>query len=1048
MKRAITLILLFLAPNYGFGQDLPTPVNVIPPSPNAMAMNKFVDVPVSYYTGTPSISVPIYQIQMQQLSLPISLSYHASGLKVEDQASWVGAGWTLNAGGSINRTIRGLPDEYFEDSDTGNGSKGYFHNNRLFSSIGTFNLSSASCDNNGGAGAYNFYPSDIVTTIDSVSNGLLDTEPDLYSFSFPEGSGKFAFNRDVEIIKLTSDDIKITTDPFSGSSIPVLGGNLASTDYKWEITAPNGTLYTFEKAERTNSQGNCGSDISAYQNPIYYAESAWHLTEISLGGESIEFEYEAETITHDFRVSSTGKYKVSGSYGLATVTSTCENQMTHYAQRLKKITTSNGYTVDFIASSRSDLTGSKKLDRVEVKKDGTPILIYILNYDYFSVSSTDIKLKLLSVEQTNGSSPPSPLPGYEFDYYGGGTFPAKNSTGQDFWGYNNGASSNTNLIPPFDDGTYSVNSTGANRNPNLTNARVGTLEKITYPTGGSTTFSYELHSYYDASSQADVNVGGLRVASVTSYDPSTNKYLKKEIEYTSGSNSSGVLFTPNIIGGEIVKTYTATGEGPDCYEEASEYLSVYSATPLSISLVQGNHIGYSEVTEIQKDYANQSLVTPIGKTVYKYINDAPTPDTDYPYVPQTDLSYKNGKLLEKTVYKNTGSALQKVSLLENFYDSEIGSEVIYIEKVAKKANRACWVCNNSDDYGWGKYEIRSNWHFLDYSKQTTFDETSESKKLVVTTDYTYQSTSQTHFMPVSISVDNSENGTLTTEYGRDVTHPSLITSATFKRGTTVLGEQAFTYNGRLPLTITKTDFDPDPMDENDPLEIPVVTHVYGTQTGTESNLLEKNEFPASGSGVGHGIVTSYIWGYNNAHPIAQIVNAESDQVAFSSFEADHTGNWTYSGSSGADVSSPGGAYYYSLGSGSIQHTGLSSDETYIVSYWAKDGTPGVTGVVSSKDIDFTDNAGWTYYEKVISSVTSITISGSAKIDELRLYPVGAEMTTYTYKAGVGIKSSTSASGITTRYEYDSYNRLHKVLDRDGNIIKLIEYSYQETIPSN
>lgn len=101
-------------------------INVIPPSPNAAAFQKFVEVPVSLYTGTPNISVPIYEIKMGQLSLPISLQYHASGLKVDEHASWVGAGWSLNAGGMISRTAKGLPDEL------NIGRKGFFYNSRLF----------------------------------------------------------------------------------------------------------------------------------------------------------------------------------------------------------------------------------------------------------------------------------------------------------------------------------------------------------------------------------------------------------------------------------------------------------------------------------------------------------------------------------------------------------------------------------------------------------------------------------------------------------------------------------------------------------------------------------------------------------------------------------------------------------------------------------------------------------------------------------------------------------------------------------------------------
>jgi len=33
------------------------------------------------------------------------------GNKVEDQASWLGLGWTISGGGSITRTVTGPPDD-------------------------------------------------------------------------------------------------------------------------------------------------------------------------------------------------------------------------------------------------------------------------------------------------------------------------------------------------------------------------------------------------------------------------------------------------------------------------------------------------------------------------------------------------------------------------------------------------------------------------------------------------------------------------------------------------------------------------------------------------------------------------------------------------------------------------------------------------------------------------------------------------------------------------------------------------------------------------
>src|SRR5579859_4591507 len=83
--------------------------NVSIASPTAASLGKYGDIPVSYNTGVPNISIPIYTVQSGGLKLPIGLSYHASGLKVQENASWVGAGWSLNAGGVITRTVVGAP---------------------------------------------------------------------------------------------------------------------------------------------------------------------------------------------------------------------------------------------------------------------------------------------------------------------------------------------------------------------------------------------------------------------------------------------------------------------------------------------------------------------------------------------------------------------------------------------------------------------------------------------------------------------------------------------------------------------------------------------------------------------------------------------------------------------------------------------------------------------------------------------------------------------------------------------------------------------------
>ena len=81
-------------------------------SPNAANLGLYGEIPVSHFTGTPSIEIPLYELKTEYLNLPISLSYHASGVRPDQRPGWVGMGWSLNAGGLISRIVNDMPDEF------------------------------------------------------------------------------------------------------------------------------------------------------------------------------------------------------------------------------------------------------------------------------------------------------------------------------------------------------------------------------------------------------------------------------------------------------------------------------------------------------------------------------------------------------------------------------------------------------------------------------------------------------------------------------------------------------------------------------------------------------------------------------------------------------------------------------------------------------------------------------------------------------------------------------------------------------------------------
>lgn len=184
---------------------------------------------------------------------------------------------------------------------------------------------------------------------------------------------------------------------------------------------------------------------------------------------------------------------------------------------------------------------------------------------------------------------------------------------------------------------------------------------------------------------------------------------------------------------------------------------------------------------------------------------------------------------------------------------------------------------------------------------------------------------------------------------------------------------------------------------------------------------------------------AYLWDYSNTLPVAQVKNATSQNIAYTSFEADSSGNWTISGGVATTAIALTGRRSYALSTGnSISRSGLTSGN-YIVSYWLHNGSVSVNS--GSGTAGPTRN-GWTYYEHLLTNVTSVTITGtSATIDELRLYPATAQMVTYTYMPMIGIKTMCDVNNRITYYEYDEFNRLIVVRDQDNNVLKKNCYNF-------
>jgi hypothetical protein len=197
--------------------------------------------------------------------------------------------------------------------------------------------------------------------------------------------------------------------------------------------------------------------------------------------------------------------------------------------------------------------------------------------------------------------------------------------------------------------------------------------------------------------------------------------------------------------------------------------------------------------------------------------------------------------------------------------------------------------------------------------------------------------------------------------------------------------------------------------------------------------------------------TSYVNDYSSRYVVASVSNASVTDIAYAGFESDGSGNWNYNQAFIKSSKSITGMKAFQLGydpvigsSSTVSISGISTSKIYTVSYWLRYtgsesvSVNGQTGTLLYSGID-----GWRLYSRDITGTTSISISGTGLIDELRLYPKGALMSTVSYKEGIGKISECDANNRILYYEYDGLGRLILIKDQNKNVIKTYEYNYKK-----
>ena len=579
----------------------------IPPSTDVAALGKYGQYPVALYNGLVQIEIPIHTIKLPLFNLPISLSYHASGVKVDDISTPTGLGWVLNAGGVITRTVKGRPDLNF-------GSSGLMHDKQWL-----LNNYQANSDDKI---AY------LQTIYNNEKNGAADTENDEFFYNFCGLSGSFRYDINGNMIQI----------PLTNNKIEYISGTNS-----FKITGSDGTIYGF--TDKETSLYNINSSWISYT-------SSWYLSWIiTTDNREIDFEYMTDNTSYT-------------EYYPCFWMKICRNPPTQAIDwsglkcEVSPLRTDNTLLIKSISSPEGNITFNYSGDRVDRRKyrltginvrskNFNLIKAFSLEHSYFTSNTGTgtykyrLKLDKLILFDSNSNQ----IGNYQFGYNTSALLPTYFNYsmfqdpyqianvypyfGQDEWGYYNGVTTNKTLFIYRNEQNYTIPEEQANRSVNSTYAQACILKKITYPTGGYTEFEYEGNKYTSGE-----NAGGLRIKTVKSYSQQIPDTVIHSYQYENGignitgwRRTVGASYTQGEVVQELLPGSTSCGQALRFFD----YYFSLSNVPLTHS--GGAAIFYNKVTEFEGTPENSN-----GKTEYTFLYSSN--DVEYVLIDQNPLPHK------------------------------------------------------------------------------------------------------------------------------------------------------------------------------------------------------------------------------------------------------------------------------------------------------------------------------------------------------------------------------------------------------------------------
>ncbi len=842
------------------------------------------------------------------------------------------------------------------------------------------------------------------------------------------------------------------------------------------------------------------------------------------------------------------------------------------AKRLSSIV-SDKYTVFFDAGlTREDIEtdsgASKALTKIRViASEGFTVKQMTFDYEYFGGSGGSCVhcryLKLKSVTE-NGHEGGSKFMQHSFEYYNENAgFGSGVSSEVDKFGYLRGQGILGYMYISNDIYPYG----GVNRTPVFEAAVNGALKKITYPTGGNTTFTYEANRYNNGNGNV-MNNGVRGLPAIRHNHLSTNEIYAIDTFRITYQQYVKILFTrtdkdgpydPETDPAEVwhnnVPEFEIRRVNPMYDEEGNfMYETVAGGTPAYEGKIIWNadNVGKTDSVSLNpgkyiiKTICDYHELEVTAVVFYTFDTGIPDPGDVGPGIRLKSLAHNNGygKILSKEfLYADANGFSSGVLLQNNMYDtrefSDIfhstdyhGSEVwrniyttytsslaetpglglpMYYQRVVERtASSTVEVLQSDYEYryfaGTKETELISKTDYVKsgsaFTPLSTIENTFSSefysenfagmdiyvKANHVTLELPGLSSNEYDFVsrmesvtwkhPIlsrQIQYENGQAKTVETHsyYDENGTRNLTATKTTLSDGTTLYTRYKYPedYAGisalsemvsanMVSLVIEEQVWRKDPSGDSVMISgrvneyagkrlkaIYVLESAEGISTLnaenknaaglyktliSDSRYKKKIEFTYDASGrvvkqqlTDHPPV-SYLWAHpaltgsgsavrGNTYPVAEIKNASPDSVFYTSFE-DATGVM--------DAFFTG--YKAKPDSFKIKRT---FQGTYTLTYWKKTGSNP-----------------WQLMKETLTNPSGYIIQAAGSyIDEVRLYPAGAQLTTYAYNPGVGLRHINDANNKITLYEYDPMGRLQTVKDHKGNLLNTYQYHVKDQI---